>query len=127
MRVRHPHHARRRIACQRAVEVGRGGNIDAGGVGRRGIRRNRRVGAQRKGRVWIVAQRRGFHGRQGQQDRRDKDQSDRESDLERRSACEVILFRFHIFPGLNLQLESIQADAVGACSAHFAKSCALLA
>ena len=58
MRVRHPHHARRRIACQRAVEVGRGGNIDAGGVGRRGIRRNRRVGAQRKGRVWIVAQRR---------------------------------------------------------------------
>ena len=98
MRVRHPHHARSRIARQRALEVGRSGNIDAGGVGRRGIRRNRRVGAQRKGRVWIVAQRRGCHGRQGQQDRRDKDQSDRERDLERRSACEVILVSFSCLP-----------------------------
>ena len=96
MRVRHAHHARRRIACQRAFEVGRGGNIDARGIGWRGIRRNRRVGAERKGCVRIVAQRRGCHGRAGQQDRRDKDQSDRESDLKRRSASEVIWFRFHI-------------------------------
>jgi hypothetical protein len=29
---------------QRVLEIGRGGNINAGGVGRRGIRRNRRVG-----------------------------------------------------------------------------------
>ena len=47
MRVRHAHHARRRIAFQLAFEVGRGGNIDACRVGRRGIRRNRRVGAER--------------------------------------------------------------------------------
>ena len=45
MRVRHANHARHRVACQRAVEVGRGGNIDAGGVARRSIRRNRGVGA----------------------------------------------------------------------------------
>ena len=56
-----------------------------------------------KRRVWIVAKRRSCHGRDGQQDRRDKDQSDRESDSERRSACEVIWFRFHIFPRLNVR------------------------
>ena len=48
MCVRHPHPAGRRITCERSLEVGRGGNIDARGVGRRGIRRNRRIGAQRK-------------------------------------------------------------------------------
>ena len=45
MCIRHAHHARRRIAFELALEVGRGGNIDAGRVGRRGIRRNRCVGA----------------------------------------------------------------------------------
>ena len=106
MRVCHTHRARRRIAGQRALEIGRGGNIDARGVGRRSIRRNRCVSTQRKGRVWIVAKRRGFHGRQGQQDRRDKDQSDGESDLKRRSACEVICFRFHIFLRLNVRFKN---------------------
>ena len=43
MRVRHPHHARHRIAFETAVEVGRRGNIDARRVSRRGIRRHRRV------------------------------------------------------------------------------------
>jgi len=46
MRVSHPYHARIRIAFERTVEVGRGGNIDAERVSRRGIRRNRGVGAQ---------------------------------------------------------------------------------
>ena len=46
MCVGHAHHAGRRIAFELALEVGRGGNIDARRVGRRGIRRNRRVGAQ---------------------------------------------------------------------------------
>ena len=44
--IRYAHYARRRITFQLAFEVGRGGNIDARRVGRRGIRRNRRVGAE---------------------------------------------------------------------------------
>ena len=103
MRVRHPHHARRRIACQRALEVSRGGNIDTRGVCRRGIRRNRRVGAQRKGRVWIVAKYRGCHPRGGQQDRRDKDQSDRESDWSAEARAELFGFVFIFSSGLNVR------------------------
>ena len=46
MRIRHAHDTRHRIAFELAFEVGRAGNIDARRVGRRGIRRNRRVGAE---------------------------------------------------------------------------------